>query len=85
MGKSGRFKLLRRVLFGAAYFVLICSLAQGENLPSSKLTAKISHRGIWITCFSEKKALYSKSAVCELLNFCAKTGINEIYLQLYRA
>lgn len=85
MGKKDSFKFPGLVLLCIAYLMFICSLVQGANLPDLKLNSKISHRGVWITCFSEKKVLYSKNAVCELLNFCAKTGINEIYLQLYRA
>jgi uncharacterized lipoprotein YddW (UPF0748 family) len=47
--------------------------------------ADIPHKGIWITCFSEKKVLYSKQAVSDLVDFCRKSKIDEIYLQIYRA
>lgn len=42
-------------------------------------------KGTWVTCFSEKKVLYSKKAAFELIRFCKKSGINEVYLQLYRS
>lgn len=45
----------------------------------------IPHKGIWITCFSEKKVLYSQQAVIDLVGFCKKNNIDEIYLQIYRA
>lgn len=41
-------------------------------------------RGVWVTCFSNKKALYSKDAAFKLVKFCKKSKIDEIYLQLYR-
>ncbi|MBU1912166.1 MAG: family 10 glycosylhydrolase [Candidatus Omnitrophica bacterium] len=41
-------------------------------------------KGVWVTCFSEKKVLYSKKSAFELIKFCKKSEINEIYLQLYR-
>lgn len=46
---------------------------------------QIGSRGVWISCFSDKKVLYSKEAVLELIEFCKRAKINEIYLQLYRA
>ncbi|MDO8603654.1 MAG: family 10 glycosylhydrolase [Candidatus Omnitrophota bacterium] len=42
-------------------------------------------KGTWVTCFSEKKVLYSKKAAFELIRFCKKSRINEVYLQLYRS
>jgi len=41
-------------------------------------------KGVWITCFSEKKVLYSKKSAFELIKFCKKFKIDEIYIQLYR-
>lgn len=42
-------------------------------------------RGIWVTVFSKYKVLYSTQAIAELIDYCKKNGINEIYLQIYRA
>ena len=42
-------------------------------------------RGVWVSVFGEKKALYSEKAIAELLDFCAKAKIDEIYLQLYQS
>ena len=46
---------------------------------------QVSNKGIWVTCFSKKKALYSKDGVIELIEFCKSSHINEVYLQFYRA
>jgi uncharacterized lipoprotein YddW (UPF0748 family) len=52
----------------------------------SKQTKKgIVSKGVWVTVFSEKKVMYSREGVLSLVESCKKTGINEIYLQLYRA
>lgn len=57
-----------------------------NSVPVSKQTANhIINKGIWITVFSEKRVLYSKEAIIDLIELCKKTGINEIYLQLYRS
>jgi uncharacterized lipoprotein YddW (UPF0748 family) len=42
-------------------------------------------KGVWVTCFSNKKVLYSKKAAFDLIKFCKKKGINEVYLQLFRS
>jgi len=41
-------------------------------------------KGTWVTCFSEKKVLYSKESALELIKFCRKKGLDEVYLQFYR-
>jgi len=42
-------------------------------------------KGVWVTCFSERKVLYSKKAAFELIKFCKKSGIGEVYIQIYRS
>ena len=42
-------------------------------------------KGIWVSVFSERKVLFSKEAIKELVNFAQKNSINEIYLQLYQS
>ncbi|MEE8359588.1 MAG: family 10 glycosylhydrolase [Candidatus Omnitrophota bacterium] len=42
-------------------------------------------KGVWITVFSDKKVLYSKNAALDLIKFCRKNNIDEVYLQIYRA
>ncbi|MDD2752281.1 MAG: family 10 glycosylhydrolase [Candidatus Omnitrophica bacterium] len=43
------------------------------------------NRGVWVTVFSQKKVLYSKKAVVDLINLCKEAKINEIYLQVYQS
>ena len=38
-----------------------------------------------MTVFSSKKVLYSKDAVGELIDTCKKSGINQVYLQVYQS
>ncbi len=42
-------------------------------------------KGVWVSVFSNRKPLYSKQGIMRLISLCKKTGINEIYLQLYQS
>ena len=42
-------------------------------------------RGVWISVFSSKNALYSKEGVNNLIDQCKKAKINEIYLQFFQS
>jgi len=42
-------------------------------------------RGIWVSVFSAKKALYSQQGVHDLITQCNKAKINEIYLQIFQS
>lgn len=42
-------------------------------------------KGIWVSTFSEKKVLYSKKNALELIKFCKRENIDDIYLQLFRS
>jgi len=65
----------------AFIFFIIFLILPLSAYPKDKSIAK----GVWVTCFSEKKVLYSKESAFEAVKFCKKKGINEIYLQLYRS
>jgi len=68
-----------------AIFISPCTI---QTLFASDLLATQSqamHKGIWVTVFSEKNVLYSKDAVEDLVETCKKAGIDEIYLQVFRA
>ena len=73
--------------------LIICTLALCVTVSAinghasiSKQTQKgIATKGVWVTVFSEKKVMYSREGVLSLIESCKKAGINEIYLQLYRA
>jgi len=41
--------------------------------------------GVWITVFSKQEILYSTDKIDALIENCTKSGINDIYLQIYRA
>jgi len=41
--------------------------------------------GVWITVFSPEKVLHSKENVDDLILTCKNCGINDIYIQIYRA
>lgn len=41
--------------------------------------------GTWITVFSPEEILYSTKSIDTLIETCEKAGINDIYLQVYRA
>ena len=43
------------------------------------------HNGVWVTCFSEKEVLYAIENVDALVKMCRTHGLNQIYIQLYRA
>ena len=73
--KIKRVRLIISIFIGMYLFLNACPI-YGKGL---------DRRGIWVTVFTEKKVLYSKDAVLELLKFCKAAEINEIYLQVYRA
>ncbi|MEA3488887.1 MAG: family 10 glycosylhydrolase [Candidatus Omnitrophota bacterium] len=41
--------------------------------------------GVWVTVFTPEKVLYSKDNVDRLISVCKKAGINDVYIQVYRA
>ncbi len=67
----------RFLLFSIIIFFSLSSFAYGKdkNIPA---------KATWVTCFSDKKVLYSKESAFELIKFCRKKGLNEVYLQFYR-
>ncbi len=66
-------------------FILIClSLLFTADLFAQGPGSEVK-RGVWVSVFTNKKVLYSKAAVDELLNVCAQARINQIYIQLYQS
>ena len=41
--------------------------------------------GVWVTVFAPQKILYSQENADRMIEICRKSGINQIYLQIYRA
>jgi uncharacterized lipoprotein YddW (UPF0748 family) len=80
-----RFLYLINIFFINLYLLLCSTVTFGQELPRLRQKPYLGNRGVWITCFSEKRVLYSQRAISELINFCRQAQINEIYLQIYRA
>lgn len=76
-----RYKIVLSIVFLS--FASQCAFCAKES--SGQAEGNIAHRGIWLTCFSEKRVRYSKESVLELIDFCKRTKTNAIYLQFYRA
>jgi len=41
--------------------------------------------GTWVTVFTPEKALYSRENADKLISYCEESGIDDIYIQVYRA
>jgi uncharacterized lipoprotein YddW (UPF0748 family) len=65
--------------------VLLLCAASGARAQNADGLQPVSRRGIWVSVFSDRKVLYSKDAVKDLVGFCRKTGISEIYLQVFQS
>lgn len=52
-----------------------------QESPAKQSVAK----GIWVTVFSKYNILYSPKAINELVDYCTREDISEVYLQVYRA
>lgn len=42
-------------------------------------------KGVWVTVFAKDKVLYSLASVDRLVDYCVQNGLDEIYMQIYRA
>jgi len=65
-----------------ALFIIVISLIM--PLSAYGKDKGVPAKATWVTCFSDKKVLYSKKSAFELIKFCRKKGLNEVYLQFYR-
>lgn len=77
--KINSFVICALILYVTAFSI------NGHALISKQAQRGIMNKGVWVTVFSEKKVMYSREGVSNLIESCKKTGINEVYLQLYRA
>lgn len=84
MSRNGS-RILLVVLSGVYLFSYSSTISKSFALTSKMKTQNNFSKGVWVTVFSEKRAMYSREGVLSLIESCKKTGINEIYLQLYRA
>jgi uncharacterized lipoprotein YddW (UPF0748 family) len=68
-------------------FLFCCWLGQ-ETALAEGLSIAVEEpmaRGVWMSVFSAKKALYSQKGVQDLIDQCNKAKINEIYLQVFQS
>lgn len=56
--------------------------AAGQVPPDASASPRL---GVWVTVFSEAKVLHSRENADKLLSVCEKSGITDIYLQVYRS
>lgn len=61
---------------------LSCFLFYGTSAEANGTPPRL---GVWISVFSPEEFLYSKENIDKLIETCEKTGITDVYLQLYRA
>ena len=65
--------------------MLISSSTLYGDIASKQLTQEPIRLGVWVTVFSEQEILASTKNADKLIETCTSCGINDIYLQLYRA
>ncbi|MCX5700739.1 MAG: family 10 glycosylhydrolase [Candidatus Omnitrophica bacterium] len=65
------------ILFLIVLILPFSAFAQGAN--------GVLNKGLWVSVFSKGKVLYSKEAVIKLIDTCKRSGINQIYLQVYQS
>ncbi|MBU0683218.1 MAG: family 10 glycosylhydrolase [Candidatus Omnitrophica bacterium] len=76
--------MIKKSIFGLFVLLFLLQLCfysvshSAQRTPSPRI-------GVWITVFSPDKVLYSKENVDRLIHTCKKAGIDDIYLQVYRA
>lgn len=70
----------KRLIFSILF--VLCFLFSGSAARGNGSSPRL---GVWISVFSPEEVLYSKKNVDKLIETCEKTGITDIYLQLYRA
>jgi uncharacterized lipoprotein YddW (UPF0748 family) len=75
-----KLKILLIVLFG---FLCVINPAKAQDEPAP--VQKKIPRGVWVSVFSGKKALYSEAGVEDLIAQCKKAKIDEIYLQIFQS
>jgi uncharacterized lipoprotein YddW (UPF0748 family) len=76
--------MVKKVIFISIFLVTLKfwpDFAYSQN----KEVQPAFRRGVWVSVFSEKKPLYSKKGILELIDLCKIAKINEIYLQIYQS
>lgn len=73
------------VIIIAAVLMISFSTAKAADMGELIRKSDVRNKGIWVTCFTDKEVLTGRGPADELLSFCSKYGINNIYIQVYRA
>ncbi|HRZ86426.1 MAG TPA: family 10 glycosylhydrolase [bacterium] len=76
-------KNFRRIIAAAAIAAVLA--APVSPVRSGDAGARPLSRGVWVSVFSEKRVHFSKGSAADLVDFCARNAIDDIYLQVYRA
>ncbi len=66
----------------ALSLIMSLFLTSGQLAPEASASARL---GLWVTVFSEGKVLHSRENCDRLLSTCERSGVTDIYLQLYRS
>lgn len=74
--------MVKKIIYVIITAAFIAPALVAVGAPSAE---KKFSRGVWVTVFSEKRVHFSKQAVTDLVSFCGKNGISDIYFQIYRA
>ena len=70
--------MLKKILFFLTIIPFMTTGSLSAAQPSPRL-------GVWITVFSSGKVLHSKENADRMISICERSGISDIYLQLYRS
>jgi len=68
----------------ARLFFVILFAAIFIFFPSSAFAQKNPRLGTWVTVFSPGKILYSRENADHMIEICKKSGIDHVYIQIYR-
>ena len=77
MKKKIRYLVTVALFFTQIFFICL--------IPAFAQSSAGVKRGVWVPVFTAKRVFYAKKNVEELVNFCEKAKIDEIYLQVYQA
>ncbi len=75
----------RRGFIGLAVILLVGAVSFSRPAAGQEPPAPAVTRGVWVTVFSGRQVLYSEKAARELLDFCGRAGVTEVYLQIYQS
>ncbi len=75
----------KKNIFFLFFLLLWCAVSLCPQNASDAASGKEPRLGVWITVFTPEKVLFSKASADRLIGRCRTSGIDHIYLQVYRA